>query len=157
MAVSSKNLIFVILFSLPLFTFADSNDDVLSVHNAWIREAPPNAKALAGYMVVKNRGSEKRRLIAVASPAFKSIELHRTDITEGMAKMVPQDHMPIPAAGSLELKPGDYHLMLLHPAKPFSAGDEVPMKLEFDNGDTLSVTMRVRKALGEHHHHHDHH
>ena len=156
MAVSSRNLIFVILISLPLSTFADFNDDTLSVHNAWIREAPPNAKTLAGYLVVKNGGSEQRRLIGVASPAFESVELHRTVVTEGIARMVPQDHMPVPADGSLELKPGDYHLMLLRPSKALRAGDEVPVNLEFDNGKTLSVTMRVRKASGEHHHHHHH-
>jgi periplasmic copper chaperone A len=114
-------------------------------------EKPPNPKALAGYLVVKNSGSEERRLIAVASLAFERIELHRSVITEGMASMVPQDYMSVPAVGSLELNPGDYHLMLLHPAITLIAGDEVPGRLEFDTGNTLSVTMRVRKVSGEDH------
>lgn len=65
--------------------------------------------------------------------------------------MVPQDYMPVPAVGSLELKPSDHHLMLLHPATTLSAGDEVPVRREFNNGNALSVTMRVRKVSGEDH------
>jgi copper(I)-binding protein len=88
---------------------------------------------------------------------FESIELHRLVVTKGLTSMVPQDYMSVPTAGFQELKPGDYHLMLIHPAITLSAGDEVSVRLEFDNGNTLSVIIRVRKVSGEDHHPHDHH
>jgi copper(I)-binding protein len=59
---------------------------------------------------------------------FDNIELHRSVVAKGLASMVPQDYITVPAAGSLELKPGDYHLMLLHPAITLSARDEVSVR-----------------------------
>lgn len=129
----------------------------LTIDEAWIREGPPNAMALAGYIVIENQGSTARHLVGAASPAFGRIELHRSVHEGGVAKMVPQETMPIPAKGKLELKPGDYHLMMLKPARPLRAGDQVLVTLNLDNEEQASVTFRVKKATGDGHAHHYHH
>jgi hypothetical protein len=86
-------------------------------------------------------------------------------VEDGMARMLPQESMPIPAGGELVLKPGDYHLMLMRPKSALKAGDEVELSLGFDDGSTMAVTLPVRKASGAdhdhmhdhtHHHHHQH-
>jgi copper(I)-binding protein len=78
---------------------------------------------------------------------------------DGMARMVAQDSMPIPAGGELSLEPGGYHLMLMRPKAALAAGDEVAVTLKFDDGSSLEVSMPVRKGMGdgEMHHHHHHH
>jgi hypothetical protein len=127
----------------------------LRILDAWIREAPPNAMALAGYLTIANPGPAERRLVGVASPDFEWIELHRTVHEGGVAKMQPQDTMPIPAGGRLELRPGDYHLMMMKPAKRLQAGDEVAARLEFADGEQTPVTFVVKKtSSGGHEHHH---
>ena len=120
----------------------------LMVMGQWVREAPPGSQALAGYMMVHNHGKQDRKLVAAESPAFDHVELHRSVFEGGMARMVPQDFMPIPAGGQLELKPGDYHLMLIKPKQALKAGDTVEMTLRFDDGSTLKTTFPVKKGEG---------
>lgn len=150
------NLILSFVLSLPLLADAENPTQTLSVRGAWVREAPPNAMALAGYMEIENNGSEDRRVISAESPTFRKIELHRSVMLEGMARMVPQESMPIPAGGKLSLKPGDYHMMLMHPTKALKVGDSVSATLMFDNGEKLAVTLAVRKGKGGDHMHHHH-
>ena len=120
----------------------------LMVDNAWIREAPPGAAALAGYMTVMNHGDQPRMLVGASSPAFGKVMLHRTVMEEGMAKMVHQHMVEIPAKGSLTFEPNGYHLMLMKPRQQLKAGDKVDITLEFKNGDTLVVTHEVRAGMG---------
>lgn len=132
----------------------------LMVMDPWVREAPPGSKALAGYLVIHNHGKQDRQLVGADSAAFDHVELHRSVFEGSMARMVPQTSMPIPAGGQLELKPGDYHLMLMQPKQALKAGDSVQVTLRFDDGSSEQVAMPVKKAAagmeGGHMHDHEH-
>ncbi len=144
----------LILVSITLYA-----GEPVTVEDAWIREAPPGAKALAGYLTAVNASAQERRLVAAESPAFDRIELHRSVFEGGVARMLAQDSMPIPAGGRLVLKPGDYHLMMIKPKDPLHQGDEVEVTLILDNQTKLRITMPVKKAQAEGHDHmhgHDH-
>jgi copper(I)-binding protein len=136
---------------------AESTSTTLNISETWIREAPPNAMALAGYMTIDNKAPKERHLLAVSSADFKSIELHRSQVVEGVARMIPQHSMPVPAEGRLILEPGDFHLMMMHPRKSLREDDEVAATLSFDNDELITVTFRVKKADGGGHEHHHHH
>ena len=123
---------------------AEHANSTITVSDGWIREAPPGAMALAGYLTLENAGSVDRALVDVRSEVFAAIELHRTVLEGGIARMRAQDAIPVPAHGNTVLRPGDYHLMLMHPRAPLRAGDSVPLILVFDNGEELSVTVQVR-------------
>jgi len=116
--------------------------------NAWIREAPPGAAALAGYVTLSNHGDKPRILVAASSPAFGNVMLHRTVMQDGMAKMVHQMAIEIPANGSVTFEPNDYHLMLMKPKQQLKAGDKVDITLKFKNGETMVVTHEVRAGMG---------
>lgn len=132
----------------------------ITINDAWIREAPPGMMMLAGYMVVNNSSDEARAIVSASGADFGYIELHRSMIKDGMARMIPQENIPVPAQGSVELKPGDYHLMLMEPKKALKAGEESSLTIVMDNGETITLAVPVRKAEGgmqmnhEHHHHH---
>lgn len=152
-------IILVLTFALIVLpqVSAENSTGTLSVRGAWVREAPPNAVSLAGYMEILNAGLKDRSIVAAESPTFQAIELHRSVVSRGMARMVPQESIPIPAGGKLVLKPGDYHMMLLNPTKALKAGDKVSATLMFDHGERLAVTLEVKKGEGvdpEHQHHH---
>lgn len=151
------NLIFTVALILASLVNAENLTGTLSVHGAWIREAPPNAVALAGYMEIENSGSEDRSLLAAESPTFQTIELHRSVMVEGVAKMVPQASILIPAGDKLTLKPGDYHMMLMNPSRALKAGDRVNATLLFDNGEKLTITLEVKKGKSGEHMQHNHH
>jgi periplasmic copper chaperone A len=126
----------------------------LHVHDAWIREAPPGATALAGYLIVDNPSASARTLASVSSPDFAAVEMHTTQIVEGTASMQPLKDIVIPAHGQRVLAPGGAHLMLLHPRRALSAGDKVNLQLHFSGGVTLRITtvvMREPPAILHHH------
>jgi copper(I)-binding protein len=130
----------------------------LSVHSAWIREAPLGAPALAGYMVIENGGAAPRKLISAKSAAFRAVELHRSVIENDMARMARQAAVSIPpAGGQVKLKPGGYHLMMIKPLRALRAGDKASVVLVFDGDEQLKVRVPVVRAAGvqtpQHHHH----
>ena len=144
---------------LALTTTAFACD--LSVTDPWIREAPPSAKALAGYMVVKMllgavlidalHAALEDRVVALdrvrmdfAAHVFVSTMLHRTVEKDGMAEMVHQEKVTIPAGGELVFKPKDYHIMLMRPQQPLDKGDSVAVTLVHDDGNEQKVVFPVR-------------
>lgn len=137
----------VSVFALMLMaSLASAAEGSITVENAWIREAPPGARAMAGYMVVKNHGNSDKVLVGAASDAFGDVMLHRTIVEGGMAKMVHQMAITIPAKGELTFEPNGYHVMLMAPKKPLKAGDKVEITLSFKGGETVKVVHEVRAA-----------
>jgi hypothetical protein len=87
------------------------------------------------------------------------IELHRTEMREGVARMIEQERVEIPAGASVAFEPGGLHLMLFDPPEPLRAGDSVQIELALEGAETVSVEAQVRKMTGadmghDHHHHH---
>lgn len=129
------------LISLPAMAGED-----LVVHNPWVREPPPMARMLAGYVTLENKTGHAIKIIGASSPAFGAVEMHRSVIKNGMAEMIKQDHVTVPAHGSFSFSPGHYHLMLMRPKRALKAGDTVRMTLRSAHGLRLSFEMPVRKA-----------
>ena len=128
----------------------------LQVEDPWVRAGPPTARVMAGYLTLHNHGETAREIVRVTSPAFARVEMHLSRIEDGMARMIPQDTLRIPAGGKLELAPGGYHLMLFEPAAPLQLDDEVELTLQAGDGATLSVSAVVRmpgEPNGDHSHH----
>jgi copper(I)-binding protein len=128
----------------------------IEVSEPWVREGPPNARVLGGFMTIINHAKTDVSLLSASSTQFNSIELHKTEMVDGVGKMIPQQRIVVPAGGTVELKPGSYHLMLMGAVQPLRAGDSVVVELQFDT-TSQSVEMPVRKADGmmdSHHHHH---
>jgi copper(I)-binding protein len=150
---------FLISFFL-LFVAATVQAGSITIDGAWIREAPPGMMMLAGYMVVNNSSDETRAIVSASGEDFGYIELHRSIIKDGMARMIPQENIPVPPQGAVELKPGDYHLMLMEPKRALKAGEESTLTVVMDNGESITLAVPVKKAEGgmpmnhEHHHHH---
>jgi copper(I)-binding protein len=52
--------------------------------------------------------------------------------------------IPVPAHGSVTLKPGSYHIMFWNLKKPITVGENVDVTLTFSNGTTTKVTAVSR-------------
>jgi len=142
------NIVKFVLMILSAFIFLSTGyaDGSIVVSDDWIVAAPPNARVIAGYMTIKNKSSQTRKLIKVSSEHFKRIEIHRTEMHGDIMRMVPQDELDIPARGNVSLQPGSYHLMLLGPESVPKEGERVNLILQFDNGETLHINSPVRAA-----------
>lgn len=115
----------------------------LSAENAWIREAPPGAAVMGGFLTLRNNSDQPIRCATISSPDFGAIEIHRTVIEDGQSRMLREDALQLPPGGSAVLAPGGQHLMLFRPQRPIAAGDTA--RLDFDCGDErLTVVFTVR-------------
>ncbi len=117
------------------------------VNDPWVRAAPPNAPALAAFMTLENHSGSDVSLVGVStSLPVARVELHRTLMADGMMKMVQQKEMPVAAHGSLELKPGSWHIMMIGPQKVPVEGDSIHLTLRFSDGSEQKVMTPVRKG-----------
>jgi copper(I)-binding protein len=137
---------FLLLAASLLFSTALFATDIV-VLGAWVREAPPMAKALGGFMVLKNQGKSERHLVAAAAPDFAEVMLHRTVVDGEVARMVHQPEVTVPPGGRIEFRPGDYHLMLMHPGRRYVAGDQIDITLTFKDGEAVEVPFHVLKGM----------
>lgn len=64
----------------------------------------------------------------------------------GMMQMREVDAIEVPAGGSVGLKPGGYHVMLLELAEPLTEGTMVPLTLRFEGFDPVVVEAEVRSS-----------
>lgn len=103
--------------------------------NPWIRLAPPDAMMLAGYRRIDNDGELPMRLRSIRSDAFGAIELHRTEVVDGVSRMREVPSLTIAPGGSVVLEPGGMHLMLMQPQRALREGDEVAISFAWDQGE----------------------
>lgn len=137
-----------IAFSLIVaISTAFATEASLIVQDPWVREAPPHSKVLAAYLLVENKGEQSRTLNGASSPSFEHVEMHKTEVRDGVANMLRQDKLEIPGGGSLVFESGGYHLMLIGPLKPLRMGDRIELSLSFANGEQFKVNADVRKAM----------
>jgi copper(I)-binding protein len=132
--------------------------DQVQVEDAWVREGPPTTRVLAGYMQVHNRSDAPVAITGASSPALGRIEIHRTEIRDGVARMIAEERVEIPAGESVAFAPGGLHLMLFDPAEPLRAGDRIVLDLDLEGAEDVSVEAEVRRMSGDddghaHHHH----
>jgi copper(I)-binding protein len=132
----------------------------LAIGDAWIREAPPGAAVLAGYLRLDNPGDKALVIEAFHSQDFERIELHRTIVEDGVARMLHVDRLAVPPGDSVSLEPGGMHLMLFNPARPLRQDDRVVFSVELAGESSLRFEAVVKRVSGDdsrqHHHHHHH-
>lgn len=139
-----KSFILAVLLS-GWSLLAAAHHQTVVVENAWVREAPPGAHMMSAYLTLKNTGADDVVLSHVESPAFRMVMLHKSEVVDGIARMSHQDELLIPAGGSLELKPGSFHLMMPAPEERLQSGDRVEFDLVFVDGSTIRIQAVVRK------------
>jgi copper(I)-binding protein len=134
--------------ALLLMACAERGAEPVAVEDPWIREAPPGARALAGYMDIVNHHNEPVALLHANSPEFERVELHVTRHDGDRMRMEQVDHIALPPRETVQLVPGGLHLMLIGPERPFAAGDRVRIELSFSDGTVRDVVFPVRDVRG---------
>ncbi|NNG11808.1 MAG: copper chaperone PCu(A)C [Halobacteria archaeon] len=141
-----------------LYSLIAAADSALEVTDPWIREAPPGANVLAAYMVIANQDIQAATITAIASPDFERIEMHRTLVEDGVARMVPVESLQIAAAGRVVLEPGGIHVMLYNPRRLLREGDSVALDIQLSGAACIRVNVPVAKMNAgdddDHQHHH---
>jgi hypothetical protein len=139
----------------PLAACADG----VKVANAWVRAPVPGQKTASAY--VELTSARDAALVAVASPAAASAELHSMSMEGGVMRMRALKRIELPAGQTVKLAPGANHVMLIDVTKPLKAGDKVPLVLSVQPSGaasgtsltTLNVQAEVRAATPAAHSH----
>ncbi len=134
----------------------------LTVEGAWARTSTGMANAGAAYLVVKNPTGIADALVGVSTPAAGSAQIHETytlpapsgsmmPATSGaaggsMMAMRPVAKIEVPAGGTIELKPGGYHIMLMGLTHELTAGETIVLTLTFEKASPITVTADVRAS-----------
>lgn len=122
----------------------------VTVVDPMARPSPMMAGNGAAYMTILNGTDQPVQLLAARSDAAETVELHETVNDGGMMRMVYQpEGFAIPAGGSVELKPGGKHVMLINLVEPLEIGSEVQITLEFDSGEPMTITVPVVEMKGD--------
>ena len=118
----------------------------LTISDAWIPEAPPNASALAGYMTIENSTDRAQTLVGATGELFERIEIHRTvyEKDSGLARMIRQDQVSIEPGRTFRFEPGGHHLMLINPRKAVKEGERIRLSLVFADDSRPAVDFEVR-------------
>jgi copper(I)-binding protein len=121
----------------------DSRVAGVEVRRPWTRPAAAGMNGV-GYFTLANVGSKPVRLIAVESPAARSITLHQTTQAGGVSSMRPvTGGVVVAPGGKVEFSPGGYHLMLMGLAKAQAVGGKVPLTLVFEGGRRMTIALSV--------------
>jgi copper(I)-binding protein len=130
----------------------------VSVDGPWLRETAPGAKAGGGYALIRNAGKAEDRLLGGRTAIAASVDVHSMTMDGNIMRMRPvSGGLPIAPGGSVALKPGGYHLMLMGLKRPLKQGETVTITLRFAKAGELPVRFRVEPIdhqLGGGHDHH---
>jgi len=131
----------------------------ISVTDVWSRpalgttDAQPTDAALGTmdgptgvvYMTIRNSGSAPDRLLTIESPVAGASELHASIDSSGIMSMRPLDGIDIPADGTVVLKPGGFHIMLVGLKRDLRLDDTFDVVLRFEHAGAITVQSHVRQ------------
>jgi copper(I)-binding protein len=102
-----------------------------------------SGKLMTGsFMTIANTGAEDVTLTGGTSPLAGFIEIH--EVVDGAMQPL-SGGLVIPAGGSVKLKMGGYHVMLMDLEEPLASGTEVPITLDFSNGEQIDIVAPSRE------------
>lgn len=114
-----------------------------AVSDAWVRSVPPAARMTAGYLSIHNPGPDALVIVGVESPMFAAIEMHSSDVVDGVSRMRQQQTVRVPAGETVRFEPGGLHLMLMQPADAIPSSGEIEMALVLESGERLPFVAPV--------------
>ncbi|MEO8137944.1 MAG: copper chaperone PCu(A)C [Betaproteobacteria bacterium] len=132
----------------------------VKVENAWVRGAVPGQLATGAFVDLTS--ARDATLVKVESPVAAVVEVHASEMKDGMMTMRAAAPLKLPAGKQVRLAPGGNHIMLMDLKQPVKNGESVPISLTVEYADakreTIEVSAQVRglgtSAAQEHQHKH---
>ncbi len=162
-----RHAIFMAAFaglSLALVSLAGAQEykvGSIEVDQPWSTATPRGASVAAGYMTIKNTGTEPDQLTGISTPAAGKVEVHEMTMDNGIMRMRPlPSGLEIKPGQTVELKPSSFHLMLMNLKGPIQRGKPFKATLTFAKAGPLDVEFAVEPmgasgppaAAAAHHH-----
>jgi copper(I)-binding protein len=138
----ANHSVLAIALSALLGCFAVSAATPVTISHARIRLLPAELP-MAGYFDLANGTDRLLVLIGASSPAFQTIQMHRSMESEGVSTMAPVERIEVRPGATVHFAPGGYHLMLMSRLMSLQVGQQVPIRLLFASGDSVQAMFAV--------------
>lgn len=110
----------------------------------WTRATPGGAKVAGGFMTVRNTGTEPDRLVGGTFPHAPRVEVHEMAVIDGTMRMREvRGGIEIPPGGSVQLRPGGYHMMFMELTEPVRTGAPARGTLVFQKAGSVEIDYNV--------------
>jgi periplasmic copper chaperone A len=142
--------LFITVLSIGLLSTVSAEPPPVQITNAWIREAAPAATDTAAYMKIRNLSQTILELVGGSSTIAGKVEpMITTKQTRNGHEVLGMETVPrltIPSGGTLELKPGGNHIMIMGLTSHPKEGDQVKLTLKFAPSDRqIDIQIPVSK------------
>jgi len=118
----------------------------IRVEGAWSRPTAASPAPGVAYLSIVNDGGAPDRLLGARSDRSRSIEIHRTTVEDGRARMAPaSDGVEVAARSTTEFEPGGHHLMLFELSPPLAPEERYEIVLEFEVSGEIRAEVEVRR------------
>ena len=133
----------LILPCIASLAFAPNATAEVIVREVWVRSTPGTARGSAAYAIIENTSAKADRLMEVSSPDADKVEIHESKMNGAIMSMSPIETVPVPARGTLDLKPGGVHVMIMGLTRPLKAGETLPLTFSFEFFGDVDVNAMV--------------
>ncbi|EJL31593.1 hypothetical protein PMI01_02755 [Caulobacter sp. AP07] len=131
-----------LVFSAPAVA-GDYRVGGVEVRRPWTRPAAAGMNGV-GYLTLANVGAKPVKLVAVESPAARSVTLHQSSQAGGVSSMRPvTGGLTVAPGAKVEFAPGGYHLMLMGLTRAQVLGGKTPLTLVFADGRRMKIDLSV--------------
>ena len=142
-----STVFFILLTSLFAVTatadMQHSKKSDIQAHMAWVRAGPPVATNTAAYMMLHNYSQQDDRVVAIESSMAEVVEIHSSEMNDGVMKMSKLQEVVVPAKGYIMFEPAGHHIMLINLKQPLNVGSMVPITLIFEQHGRIEMQLVV--------------
>jgi copper(I)-binding protein len=96
---------------------------------------------------MKVKSTEDAKIVAAASPAAKTVEIHEMGMKAGVMEMRALPALALPAGKVVELESGGYHVMLMGLTRALKAGETVPIIFTVEDARGKRTMVEARAAV----------
>jgi len=116
----------------------------IAIVQPYARATAAGQPAGGAYLRLENAGAQADRLVSARADVARSVELHHMQMDGDVMRMRQVEAIDVPAKGTVELKPGGLHLMLMGLKSPLKEGERVRVTLKFQNAGEVKVDFAVQ-------------
>lgn len=139
-------MLFIFTILLGIFGFIGvvaTEQRSVVVENAWSRASIGMKRPGVVYMTIKNLDEDTKILTDFHTDIAQKAEIHRTRLSQGVVYMSPVREIEIGPGETIALKPGNFHIMLMHLQRPLVEGSTFPMTLIFSDSSEIVTEIPV--------------
>ena len=135
-----------LLAAALLAATAAQAQNAVKVDKAWARPTVAGQAGGGGFLTIVGGGAADR-LLSASAGISKGVELHKMEMDGNVMRMRAVDAIDVPAGGTVELKPGGYHVMLMDLKAPLPKDSQVDLTLVFKDAKGVEHKQNVKMPV----------